>query len=56
MRNKKFRTGERKYPSPRLPCPTCGRPGMLTPADVARHYQCNFCADRDEGKTYGMEG
>lgn len=32
-----------------LPCPTCGRPNMLTPADKAKGYQCDRCADRDEG-------
>jgi hypothetical protein len=32
-----------------LPCPTCGRPNKLTPADVRRGYQCDGCADRDEG-------
>lgn len=32
-----------------LPCPTCGRENVLTPADRARGYQCNRCADRDEG-------
>ena len=32
-----------------LPCPTCGAPNRLTPADVKRGYQCNACADRDEG-------
>ena len=31
-----------------LPCPTCEAPNRLTPADVANHYQCNACADRDE--------
>ena len=31
-----------------LPCPTCGRPNMLTPLDVARHYQCDICADSEE--------
>lgn len=31
-----------------LPCPTCGKPNRLTSADVARHYQCDACADRDE--------
>jgi len=28
-----------------LPCPTCGEPDRLTPADRARGYQCNSCAD-----------
>ena len=27
------------------PCPTCGRPNMLTPKDVALGYQCDICAD-----------
>ena len=30
-------------------CPTCGEENRLTPADVARGYQCNDCADRAEG-------
>lgn len=32
-----------------LPCPTCGTANVLTPADRTRGYQCNACADRDEG-------
>lgn len=32
-----------------LPCPTCGEPDRLTPADRARGYQCDSCADREEG-------
>ena len=31
-----------------LPCPTCGWPNMLTPADVARGYQCDGCANAME--------
>lgn len=31
-----------------LPCPTCGRKNRLTPADRARGYQCDSCADRAE--------
>jgi hypothetical protein len=31
-----------------LPCPTCGAPNRLTPADRARGYQCDSCADRAE--------
>lgn len=31
-----------------LPCPTCRRPNLLTPADRARGYQCDSCADRAE--------
>ena len=32
-----------------LPCPTCKEPNRLTPADVSRGYQCDACADREEG-------
>jgi predicted RNA-binding Zn-ribbon protein involved in translation (DUF1610 family) len=32
-----------------LPCPTCGKPDKLTPADQANHYQCDDCADAQEG-------
>jgi hypothetical protein len=32
-----------------LPCPTCKEPNRLTPADRAKGYQCDTCADRDEG-------
>ncbi len=32
-----------------LPCPTCGKPDRLTPRDRAQGYQCDECADRDEG-------
>jgi len=31
-----------------LPCPTCGEPDRLTPADRERGYQCDACADRAE--------
>ncbi|HEY7417475.1 MAG TPA: hypothetical protein VH593_19995 [Ktedonobacteraceae bacterium] len=31
-----------------LPCPTCGWPNRLTPADRARGYQCNSCAVANE--------
>lgn len=31
-----------------LPCPTCGTPNRLTPADRARGYQCDACADAQE--------
>lgn len=36
-----------------LPCPTCGKKNRLTPADKARGYQCDECADRAER---GMDG
>jgi hypothetical protein len=35
-----------------LPCPTCGAANRLTPADRARGYQCDPCADRDERGGY----
>lgn len=31
-----------------LPCPNCGGEDRLTPADRARGYQCDECADRAE--------
>lgn len=31
-----------------LPCPNCKAPNRLTPADRARGYQCDTCADRAE--------
>lgn len=31
-----------------LPCPNCGKKNRLTPADKARGYQCDACADRAE--------
>lgn len=35
--------------NPRIyPCPTCKTPNVLTRIDVARHYQCDSCADRSE--------
>lgn len=31
-----------------LPCPQCGTPNVLTPADVAQSYVCDRCADAAE--------
>lgn len=31
------------------PCPTCKKPNKLTAKDVQLSYQCDQCADRDEG-------
>ena len=31
-----------------LSCPNCKRRNVLTPADRARGYQCDSCADRAE--------
>lgn len=31
-----------------LPCPCCRRPNLLTPADRARGYRCDWCAERVE--------
>jgi hypothetical protein len=38
-----LRNGPRIYP-----CPNCGEPNMLTPADKAHGYQCDACADQLE--------
>jgi hypothetical protein len=46
-----LRASSRRNPR-NLPCPTCGTPNKLTPADVRKHYQCDACADRDEGGGY----
>lgn len=35
-----------------LPCPTCGAPNRLTPVDKQLGYQCDACADADEGWGY----
>lgn len=35
-----------------LPCPNCGQPNRLTPADKARGYQCDACADQAERGGY----
>lgn len=35
-----------------LPCPNCEAQNVLTPADVARGYQCDRCADRAERGGY----
>ncbi len=32
------------------PCPSCGAENVLTRIDAQRHYQCDRCADRDEGR------
>lgn len=45
--NSALRASSRSNPR-NLPCPTCGTPNVLTPADKARHYQCDACADRAE--------
>ena len=35
-----------------LPCPTCGEPDRLTLLDVQMGYQCDECADLDEGRPW----
>lgn len=35
-----------------LPCPTCKEPNRLTRKDKSLGYQCDQCADRDEGGGY----
>lgn len=46
--NSALRVSSKSNPRNR-PCPTCGAENVLTPKDVRLGYQCNFCADRDEG-------
>jgi len=43
-----LRAASRKNPR-NLPCPTCGGPNRLTPADRAKSYQCDTCANLAEG-------
>lgn len=43
-----LRAASRRNPR-NLPCPNCGQPDRLTPADRAQGYQCDACADRAEG-------
>jgi len=43
-----LRAATRRNPR-NLPCPTCKEPNRLTPKDRAQGYQCDSCADRDEG-------
>jgi len=35
-----------------LPCPTCGQPNRLTPADRRLGYQCDGCANQLERGGY----
>ena len=49
--NSALRAASRRNPR-NLPCPTCGTENVLTPADRARGYQCDSCADRDEGRMF----
>lgn len=46
-----LRASNKKNPR-NLPCPTCKQANRLTPKDVELGYQCNQCADRDEGYGY----
>jgi tRNA(Ile2) C34 agmatinyltransferase TiaS len=47
-----LRASSRRNPR-NLPCPTCGEPNRLTPADRSRGYQCDTCAARAEGTYMG---
>jgi hypothetical protein len=42
-----LRAASRRNPR-NLPCPNCQEPNRLTPADRARGYQCDSCADLAE--------
>jgi hypothetical protein len=46
-----LRASSRRNPR-NLPCPHCGQPNKLTPADKRAGYQCDDCADREEGCGY----
>jgi hypothetical protein len=52
--NSALRKATRSNPR-NLPCPSCGEPNRLTPRDRALGYQCNSCANRDEGGMPGMD-
>ena len=39
----------RAYNQKRYPCPTCGTPNCLTEKDKEKGYQCDRCADGEEG-------
>lgn len=39
-----LRAGKREFP-----CPTCKKPNKLTAKDIKLGYQCDICADADEG-------
>lgn len=42
--NSALRAGKREHP-----CPTCKEPNSLTAKDVSLGYQCDMCANRQEG-------
>lgn len=44
-----LRAGKRIHP-----CPTCGRKKQLTDKDRQLGYQCDRCADEDEGLSFPM--
>lgn len=46
--NSALRAATKRNPR-NLPCPNCGEPNRLTPADRNAGYQCNACADQCEG-------
>lgn len=46
--NSALRAATKRNPR-NLPCPTCKEPNRLTPADVRNHFQCDVCADAEEG-------
>jgi len=45
--NSSLRASTRSNPR-NLPCPTCGEPNRLTPADRRAGYQCDSCANQCE--------
>ena len=47
--NSALRAASKRNPRNK-PCPTCGAQNVLTPKDVSLGYQCNRCADAEEGR------
>ena len=46
--NSALRAANKRNPR-NLPCPTCKEPNQLTPKDVRLGYQCDSCANAQEG-------
>ena len=46
--NRAIRATNKQNPT-RYDCPTCGRKGALTTYQKQQGYQCNACADAEEG-------
>ena len=49
--NSALRAATKRNPR-NLPCPNCGKPNRLTPADRLHGYQCDTCANAVERGGY----